>query len=154
MIDLIAHTDGACRGNPGPSSVGCLLSTPTGQLHSAHYAVVGDALTNNQAEYLAILLAVHQATAAGASSLHVHLDSELAARQLTGVYKIKDPVLQHLHRQIKSAAGSMALRLTHVRREHNTAADALANFALDTGGPRPAWVAAALAGAPTQGSLL
>ncbi len=60
------------------------------------------------------------------------MDSELIERQLTGVYKVKQPHLKVLftdaHNEIKNFK---KVRFTHIPREQNSAADAMVNKILD-----------------------
>ena len=87
------YTDGACRGNPGPASIGVLFRQQDGPDLCVHSEAIGRA-TNNVAEYRAVLAALEMAGTYGASELEVRLDSELVVRQLTGVYKVRDGRLQ------------------------------------------------------------
>lgn len=66
-------------------------------------------------------------------TLQIRSDSELLVRQVSGQYRVKNMVLQRLHR----TAREMMLRIgsvtvDHVRREQNKDADRLANLAMDT----------------------
>lgn len=54
---LVIHTDGAARGNPGPAGAGWVVETMEGELVAEGCAYLGE-LTNNQAEYEALLLAL------------------------------------------------------------------------------------------------
>ncbi len=65
------------------------------------------------------------------------LDSELVARQLSGIYKIKDAELQKLASEIKDLEKKLtcAIRYTVVRRELNKEADLLVNTSLDENSP-------------------
>jgi ribonuclease HI len=87
--------------------------------------------TNNVAEYLAVIAGLEKAAGA-ASEITVMMDSELVERQLNGVYKVKAPNLKDLHFRATTAAGSFD-RCTFIRvpRRNNSAADRLANEALD-----------------------
>ena len=59
-------------------------------------------------------------------------DSQLLVRQMIGQYRVKIAGLKPLHRQATDlASGFEACSFTHVRREENTAADKLANMAMD-----------------------
>jgi ribonuclease HI len=129
---LIIATDGASRGNPGPSSIGVVLATPDGKLVDTISKAIGRT-TNNHAEYEAIRQGLVRARELGASQVCVRADSELVIRQLNGVYKIKNDALRPLFDEIRRAViqFSEGVRFEHIRREHNRQADALANEALD-----------------------
>mgnify|MGYP000036765144 CR=1 FL=1 len=129
---LILSTDGACRGNPGPASIGVVLAAPDGKIVDTIARPIGRT-TNNIAEYEAVRAGLERAKELGAHSVHLRADSELAIRQLTGVYRVKNEQLKPIFDQVKALESSFAGGVTfeHVRREYNRQADALANEALD-----------------------
>jgi ribonuclease HI len=91
--------------------------------------------TNNVAEYRALLMGIELAAAHGASALELVGDSELVVRQVEGRYKVKDPTMRRLHREVKEALeGFDSWTIRHVRRESNADADRLVNEALDGDG--------------------
>jgi ribonuclease HI len=63
------------------------------------------------------------------------MDSELIQRQLLGKYKVKEPTLQILHKQVRALIEKdfPHIHFVHVRREQNVDADRLANLAMDKG---------------------
>ncbi len=97
-MKLVLHVDGGARGNPGPAAVGVVLSTPDGEVVEERSERIGQA-TNNVAEYRAVLLGLERARGLGANELEIIGDSELVARQLAGVYKVKHPSMKPLHQQ-------------------------------------------------------
>ncbi|MHB8080160.1 MAG: ribonuclease HI family protein [Candidatus Krumholzibacteriia bacterium] len=124
-------TDGACRGNPGPSAIGVLFRRPGGPDLCVHGEAIGRA-TNNAAEYRAVLRALEFARAWDVRRIDLFLDSELIARQLSGVYRVKSLDLRPLYQQVLFLArGLDGFRVRHIPRERNAAADLLANEALD-----------------------
>lgn len=126
-----AYTDGASRGNPGPSAIGVVLFDPSGrQVHTVSRRLgVG---TNNEAEYKAAIAALEAAIGLGASHLDVYLDSELVVRQLTGRYRVRNRRLIPLHGRLLDLRGRFErLTFRQVPRAQNRIADALANKALD-----------------------
>lgn len=129
---VILSTDGASRGNPGPASIGVVLAAPDGRIIDTIARRIGRT-TNNIAEYEAVRRGLERARELGAHSVHVRADSELAIRQLTGVYKVKNEALRPLFDEVKQLEAAFAGGVTfeHVRREYNRQADALANEALD-----------------------
>lgn len=128
---MILNTDGASRGNPGPSGAGAFLAMPDGTLVGAYKKYLGQA-TNNVAEYQAVILGLDEAAKAGATEIELRADSELVVRQLTGVYKIKDPTLADLARIVKAKEKRFRRVLyRHVPREQNVIADRLSNEAID-----------------------
>ena len=91
-------------------------------------------LTNNQAEYTALVRALQHALRLGAAhSIHVLSDSELMVKQMKGEYRVKNVDLMPLYEEARNLAKQFTGKVDyrHVRREHNSRADALCNEALD-----------------------
>lgn len=82
---LIAYTDGACTGNPGPAGLGVVLLSSEGRRECAEY--LGDG-TNNIAELTAILRAI-EVTADDPRPLLVWTDSQYAIGVLSKGWKAK-----------------------------------------------------------------
>lgn len=128
---LVAYTDGASRGNPGPAAVGVVFGQQDGPELCVHAEAIGRA-TNNQAEYRAVLAALEHCERWGLPRLHLFVDSELVARQLMGVYRVKSPDLLPLYQQaVHLARRRQEFLIRHVPRAQNAHADHLANLALD-----------------------
>jgi hypothetical protein len=91
-------------------------------------------MTNNQAEYTALVRALEHATRLGTHHrLTVHSDSELLVKQMRGEYKVKDAGLRALYEEASRLADRFEHppRFVHVRRALNARADELCNLALD-----------------------
>ncbi len=128
---VLVHVDGGARGNPGPAAVAAVVSDPEGTVLDEAAQRIGTA-TNNVAEYRAVLLGVERARALGATELELVNDSELVARQLQGVYKVKHPAMRPLHLEATAALRDFdRWSIRSVPRERNAHADALVNQALD-----------------------
>jgi len=124
-------TDGASRGNPGPSSIGAVFGIKDGRKVAAHYETIGRA-TNNVAEYRAVVAALEHCQRWGVKRVHLKMDSELIVRQLHGTYRVKSPDLRPLYQQVVFLSkGLDEFRVSHIKRAMNAHADALANRALD-----------------------
>jgi len=133
-MKAIVHVDGGARGNPGPAAAASVITSPGGELLDEHAQQIGTA-TNNVAEYRALLLGLERARELGASEVEVVGDSELIAKQVQGVYKVKHEAMRPLHRQAMAAlAGFERWSIRTVPREQNAHADALVNAALDRAG--------------------
>ncbi len=127
----VVYVDGAARGNPGPAAAGISMYAPDGRPARRIGRRLGN-LPNNQAEYRALLIALEALAARQARHALVRMDSELVVRQMTGQYRVKHPVLQTLHGQVRLAAAKLGdVRFEHVQRMRNAEADRLANLALD-----------------------
>jgi ribonuclease HI len=128
---VVVNVDGGARGNPGPAAIAAVVAEPGGEVIEARGEVIGTA-TNNVAEYRALLLGIQLAKDAGASEAEFIGDSELVVKQVRGEYRVKDGGLKPLHAQVKQALSAFdRWKISHVRRAHNAAADALVNEALD-----------------------
>ena len=128
---LIMQFDGGSRGNPGPAGIGVTIGDESGRRLYELGEFIGHC-TNNVAEYTALLRGLRAAIAMGATSLVVRADSELVVRQLNGIYRVKSPDLKPLYAQaVDLMAQIKQVKVTHVYRESNSRADALANAAMD-----------------------
>jgi ribonuclease HI len=128
---LVVHVDGGARGNPGPAAAGAVISTPEGEVIDEAAEAIGVA-TNNVAEYRGLLLGLRRARELGASEVEVVNDSELVAKQVNGVYKVKHRDMKPLHAAALRALGDFERwTLRSVPRAQNAEADALVNAALD-----------------------
>jgi ribonuclease HI len=127
----IVHVDGGARGNPGPAAAACVISTPAGDVLGEHAQLLGE-VTNNVAEYRALLLGLERARELGVSDVEVVGDSELIAKQINGAYKVKHAALKPLYLQALAALrGFERWSVRTVPRARNAQADALVNAALD-----------------------
>ena len=130
---LRVNVDGGARGNPGPAAIAAVVMDGDGAVLEERSEAIGTT-TNNVAEYRALLLGIERAAALGASRLELLGDSELIVRQVSGDYKVKDPTLRDLHRQVHEALKRFdGWSIRHVRREENAEADRLVNEELDRG---------------------
>lgn len=128
--ELIIHTDGGSRGNPGPSAVGVVITTPDGAEIESFGEYLGEK-TNNQAEYGAVIAGLKAAEKYQPQKIQFVLDSELVVKQLNGLYKIKHPEMRTLFGEVQSLIGGRQVSFRHVLREHNRGADLEVNKALD-----------------------
>ncbi len=129
---LLIHTDGAARGNPGPAGAGAILrDAGSGEVLAEVAQGLGRA-TNNVAEWTAVLLALEEARRLGATHVDMRMDSELVARQISGIYRVKHPDLKPLHARVMTLLRSFeGYTVGHVPRELNKDADRLSNVAID-----------------------
>ncbi|MFZ1154754.1 MAG: ribonuclease HI family protein [Solirubrobacteraceae bacterium] len=130
-MKVLVHVDGGSRGNPGPAAAASVVSTPAGEILDEASELLGT-VTNNVAEYRALLLGLARARALGATEVEVVNDSELIAKQIRGLYKVKHAAMRPLHREAMTALrGFAAWKIRTVPRAQNADADALVNAALD-----------------------
>ena len=130
---LIAHSDGGARGNPGPAGYGVVIKDEAGRTVAALSEYLGHQ-TNNFAEYQGLIAALEYAIEHGPKALKLISDSELLVRQIKGIYKVKNAVLQDLHGRAKELIAQLDwFSIGHAFREQNQDADRLANEAMDKG---------------------
>jgi len=131
-VRLLIHTDGAARGNPGPAGAGAILrDAASGEVLAEIAEPLGRA-TNNVAEWTAVRLALEEAMLQGATHVDLRMDSELVARQISGVYRVKHPDLKPIHAAVMEMLRSLeGYTVGHVPRALNTDADRLSNVAID-----------------------
>lgn len=127
MTDLVAYIDGGSLGNPGQAGIGVVVNGAGAPIKITKWIGRQD---SNVAEYVALLEALQYALSTKARCLHVYSDSEVVVRQMTGKYKCRSPRLYSLNWTCRKLARLLFFSISHVRRENNTEANALANLAI------------------------
>lgn len=131
QIHVTTYTDGGARGNPGPAAIGCVLTNHTTGKTTLLKEYLGR-MTNNQAEYSALIRALEMARDQEATHVQCFLDSELIVKQMKRIYKIKNEGLASLFLSAWNLAATFqSISFTHIPRVRNRAADRLVNEALD-----------------------
>jgi len=90
--------------------------------------------TNNEAEYLALILLLEEAGRRGIRELEIFGDSRLVVSQVSKVWKINEPRLRELAERAWTLCEGKRVRFSWIPRERNARADTLSNRALD--GPK------------------
>jgi ribonuclease HI len=129
--DLIAYTDGACSGNPGPAGLGVVLLVRGERRELSEY--LGTA-TNNIAELTAILR-VAEGLEPTSEPLVVHTDSQYAIGVLTKGWKPKANIelIADIKQKLKPFKGlSLVYVKGHAGIPLNERADQLAREAVAT----------------------
>lgn len=131
VIEWKLFIDGASRNNPGPSGAGIYLERQ-GVLVTKNGYYLG-IKTNNQAEYLALLLGLFVLIdqVQKKDKVYIVSDSQLLVRQINGIYKIKDTKLRLLYTLCKEKMNTINATIEHVLRDENVEADAMANYGID-----------------------
>ena len=130
MSRLTIFSDGASKGNPGDAGIGVMISDENGAVLREIGQYIGKA-TNNAAEYAALIRGLREASRLGATEIEIATDSQLLARQLTGVYKVKSANLKPYYEQAVALLRNFRqVSISHVMREFNTRADELANLGI------------------------
>lgn len=125
-----AYFDGASRGNPGPSAVGWVLVTNDGIVAEGGESI--GRVTNNRAEFEALITVLDVAQDYGFDEIVLRSDSELVVKQMRGEWNADDPELRERRVRAHELLRSFdEWSIEHVPREVNDRADELANEALD-----------------------
>jgi ribonuclease HI len=119
--------DGSSCGKGG--GVGILLISPRGEIFE--FAIpIQPTVTNNQAEYEALLGGLLYLREVEAVSVEIYGDSELVIKQLNGQYECKSDTLRNYYEECREILKSFRLViLHHIPREHNEKANRLAQSA-------------------------
>ncbi|GEA89186.1 bifunctional RNase H/acid phosphatase [Cellulomonas cellasea] len=133
---LVVEADGGSRGNPGPAGYGALVrDAATGQVLAERADHLG-VTTNNVAEYSGLVAGLEAAAQIDPAALvEVRMDSRLVVEQMSGRWQIKHEDMRRLARRAAEVLPRAQVTYTWVPRAENSAADALANEAMDTRGP-------------------
>jgi len=138
MKKIIIYTDGGSRNNPGPAGIGVVFCNEKSQPIKNYSEYLGDNLTNNEAEYQAVIFALKKFKAlfgkklAKNSEVELRADSELLIKQLIGEYKILEPRIQSLFVAVWNLKIDFKkIKFTLVSRTKNKEADRLANRAIE-----------------------
>lgn len=135
--ELHVYVDGAAKGNPGPGGIGVVVLTRDGRKVADFGTAIGE-VTNNFAEYTALVHALRLLSVFEVDKLCIYTDSELVARQVTGDYRVKEKTLRSLYTQVLNMlCDYREWRISHVPRENNIEADRLANRAVNEGSFAP-----------------
>jgi ribonuclease HI len=129
----VLYTDGASRNNPGHAAGGAVLYDDTGEKLAEDCRYFSPSLTNNAAEYRALLLGLNLVPD-DCPLLTICMDSELIVRQLQGKYSVNSANLRPYYEQVQERLdelGDVEIQFKAIPREKNSEADALANRALD-----------------------
>jgi ribonuclease HI len=124
--------DGASRNNPGLAGVGVYLVKDDVPVEQQGFYI--GVKTNNQAEYLALILGLllFQRHAIGPNDMLLIIsDSELMVKQLNGEYRVKNQDLRQLFDIVKKLLSKLHYNVAHAPREENCIADSLANKGID-----------------------
>ncbi|MFH1643029.1 MAG: ribonuclease HI family protein [Patescibacteria group bacterium] len=137
-MKIIIYTDGGSRGNPGIAGIGVVYKNEKGETIKKYSHLLGDKLTNNEAEYGAVIFALKKFKAlfgkekAKITEIEFRCDSELLVKQLSGEYKVIDEKIQKLFFGVWNLKINFKnVSFKTISREKNMEADALANEAMD-----------------------
>lgn len=124
------YIDGASRGNPGLSSCAFVMLNHLQPVHEESFFL--GLVTNNQAEYSGLLMALLYALEHRLLEVEVYSDSELLVKQLLGLYRVKSPNLAGYYEcYLMMKSRFQRFFIEHIGREKNARADFLCNQKLN-----------------------
>ncbi len=129
---LVIEADGGSRGNPGQAGSGSIVIDPDSGEVIAEVGRYLGIVSNNVAEYTALIEGVRRALAIDPDAeLHVRMDSKLVVEQMSGRWKIKHPDMAELAAVARQLLTGTPVHFEWIPRERNSRADAAANRAMD-----------------------
>ncbi|MFH0887614.1 MAG: ribonuclease HI family protein [Planctomycetota bacterium] len=130
------YTDGASRGNPGPSAIGIFIKDGSGREIIKKGEYLGET-TNNVAEYTAVIRGLKYLLNKKLFKITnieviVNTDSELLVNQLNGNYRIKSQNLIPLAIEARGLLKKFPkVKFNLIARKENKIADKLANKSMN-----------------------
>jgi len=130
------YTDGASRGNPGPSAIGIFIKDATGKEIVRKGEYLGET-TNNVAEYTAVIrglkyLLNKKLFKTTDIEVVLNIDSELIINQLNGNYRTKSRNLIPLVIETRGLLKKVPeVKFNLIVRKENKIADKLANKSMN-----------------------
>lgn len=127
-MKLKIFTDGGSSGNPGPAAVGAVVLGDDDNCFVKRLGKKIGLTTNNVAEYTGIIEALRFVLSLDNFSIeeiNFFSDSQLVVNQLKGIYRIKDPNLKQLVKEVRSLEEKLNTDIKYhlIPREMNTEAD-------------------------------
>src|SRR4030042_2709547 len=127
MSKIKIFSDGAARGNPGPSAIGVVIEKNGAK--KTYREFIGYA-TNNEAEYKALIFALQKVkliygkTRSKNLNLECYLDSELVVKQLNHEYKVLEENIQKFFLLLWNLSIDFKeVKYFHIPRSKNSEAD-------------------------------
>lgn len=120
------YIDGASSGNPGEAGAGIIAFDEKGNEMLNESIYLGH-MTNNMAEYSALIAALQKAEEASVHDLFIYTDSQLVAYQIQGKYKVKNHQLSEYVEKAKTIIKHFNnFDIQYIPRTENKLADKLA----------------------------
>ena len=86
-------------------------------------------MTNNEAEYEALVARLDLVKAAGAENIIIHCDSQVKTSQINGDYECRNERIKKYLEEVKNQISSLQVKFVQIPREENECADCLAKAA-------------------------
>src|SRR6185295_11690676 len=119
--------------NPGVGA-SAFVVFKDGDLYHQQAQLIGKSVTNNFAEYKALLMLVSWAHTKGINGIHIYSDSQLVVKQVNGIWNAKHPLqtfCEEAKHHIKKNNHFLNWVRGHNGNEGNEWADRLCNEVLD-----------------------
>ena len=127
---MIVQFDGAIGADGRASGLGVVMRDETGRILEVR-SKRSRPQTCNEAEYEALIWALELLGRDPPAEVHFLSDSEIVVNQMLGFFSVRSPALKRLHRKACALARAIPrVTFTHISREQNRLADALAVEAL------------------------
>lgn len=129
--EYLLQFDGCSKGNPGLAGAGAVIFHYNDEIWGrSHF--VGNKNTNNEAEYMGLIIGLKEALSMNIKNLSVEGDSLLVIKQMKGEYKVKSEKLLSLYEEASQIAKQFeTITFTHIYRNNNKRADELSNIAVE-----------------------
>jgi len=126
MTEYTLQFDGACKGNPGLSSSGCVIYKNQKVIaESGNYLGI---MTNNRAEWSGVISVLLLAKELKLVNFTLEGDSLLVINQLKGIYKVSNALLKPFYEKAMDLIKEFEnVTIKHIPRKENSKADSLAN---------------------------
>jgi len=132
---VVVQFDGAIGQGDRGAGLGVVLRDPDGRIRQVLRKRTGP-LTNNEAEYAALIWALEILSSDPPDEAHFVSDSEIVVKQMQGRFSVHSPALKRLHRRACALLRDIpTATFTHISRDVNLLADALAKEALWSSSP-------------------
>ena len=129
--EYLLQFDGCSKGNPGKAGSGAVIYKNKNEVWGKSL-FIGNKNTNNEAEYIGLIIGLEEAINMGITKLYVEGDSLLVIKQMKGEYKVKSENLYKLYEKAKKLEKQInTVVYRHVYRDKNKRADELSNIALN-----------------------
>jgi ribonuclease HI len=128
--EIQVFTDGANSPDFRVSGLAAVFFNEDDKLMDAVYSIC-QYTTNNEAEYLAVLLGMKYALQRKHLRINIFTDSLIIVQQALGTASVKSPGLKKCHHDLMMAVSCFdSVGFNHISREENRIADAFANKAI------------------------
>jgi ribonuclease HI len=129
--------DGLCEPfNPGGTAcLGYVIKDKSETIARCHNVIgKGEGMTNNVAEYSALIHALQKIRKLDLEEEKIHLrsDSKLLVEQMNGNWKVKASLIIPLYHKAKELAAGLDIVIEWIPREENEEADKLTRLAYDS----------------------